>query len=117
MISTSPSVAGLLLRRSENRTQNRKKVSTTFLDESIRLAASGDDDLALGLEPLGDVDDLLLGVFDVGEPNWTHGFQVLLQEIRRALGDVAEDLVLDLVRRRLEGDDELVVRDFLEKKL
>src|SRR5207302_707460 len=81
------------------------------------LPAPAERDLLLLLEAADDADDVRLRLLDVLQPHRSHAAHVLLQDLRRALRDVAEDLVAHRRARGLEGEHQVLARDLLEHHL
>ena len=68
-----------------------------------------DADFADLVQVANDGNDLLLGVFHVAHAHGAHQFQVFLDHLLHALGDVLVDDALDLLGRGLERHGEVVL--------
>ena len=80
-------------------------------------ALLGDDDLALGGEILGKIDQQHLRLVDVAQAHGTHGLHVVDQHLGGARGHVAEEELPHRFGRAFERHRELVLVDMAHQRL
>ena len=86
-------------------------------DKLISSALSGEGDPSLLFESASDLDDLVLGVLDVGEFDGPHDLELLLDHLRGTGRDGLEHLLAHGGARGLEREGEDVVADLLHDAL
>src|SRR5690606_8935374 len=69
--------------------------------EELLAAPGAQHDLAGIRQTAGDGEDLFLGSFHLGDPDWPHGLQIVRQHLGSPLGHVLENLLAHLIVRAL----------------
>src|ERR1700722_7559511 len=99
-------------------TSNRNFAGAPILIHQLFFAAAlGDDDLALGGEVLGEIDQERLRLVDLAQPYRAHGLHVVHQHLGGARRHVGEEELAHRLGGALERDRELVLLDVAHQGL
>src|SRR5579884_2717634 len=88
-----------------------------MLDDKVGCSAAGDHDLVGFLQPADELDNALLRLLDIAQPDRARHGHVLAQHVRGPAGHVLEDAGLDRLAGALEGQRQLLGIHFLEHAL
>ena len=92
-------------------------MAAAWLRDELLLVAGGNDDLARILQPPNDFDDLGLHGLNVADALRSGVLHFFLEQLGGPLGQIAQDLLLELVRSPLEGDRPLVIVNLFQDRL